>query len=93
MTYYIVTNISEDYNIISNLAKSCKMEVIDYLKYSIQTGFNVSIQNIKIENTLFNDKNVIYDVISNNYDEIKDFIYQYFKDDDHYDLIHKIVIE
>ena len=48
MEYYIVTDISENYNYVNDLAYKCKMEIIDYLKYSIMTSFNIDIQNIKI---------------------------------------------
>ena len=48
MEYYIITDISENYNYVNDLAYRCKMEIIDYLKYSIMTCFNVDIQNIKI---------------------------------------------
>ena len=94
MEYYIVTDISENYNQVNDLACNCKMEVIDYLKYSIMESFNVDIQNIKIiNNVISKKKNIVYDIISNNYDSIKDFVYQYFKDEDHYNLIHKITIK
>ena len=94
MEYYIVTDISENYNNISNLAYKCKMEIIDYLKYSIMTAFNIDIQNIKvINNNISKEKNIVYDIVSNNYDSIKDFVYQYFGDEDHYNLIHKITIK
>ena len=94
MEYYIVTDISENYNNISNLAYNCKMEDIDYLKYSIMKSFNVDVQNIKIiNNVISKEKNIVYDIVSNNYDSIKDFVYQYFKDEDHYNLIHKITIK
>ena len=94
MEYYIVTDISENYNNISNLAYNYKMEVIDYLKYSIMTAFNIDIQNIKvINNNISKEKNIVYDIVSNNYDSIKDFVYQYFGDEDHYNLIHKITIK
>ena len=94
MEYYIVTDISENYNQINDLAYNCKMEVIDYLKYSIMKSFNVDVQNIKIiNNVISKEKNIVYDIISNNYDSIKDFVYQYFKDEDHYNLIHKITIK
>lgn len=93
MEYYIITDISENYNYVNDLAYNCKMEIIDYLKYSIMTSFNVDIQNIKIiDNNISKEKNIVYDVISNNYDSIKDFVYQYFNDEDHYDLIHKIIM-
>ena len=76
MEYYIVTDISENYNYVNDLAYKCKMEVIDYLKYSIMTGFNVDIQNIKIsDNNIRNEKNIIYDIVSNDYDSIKDFVF------------------
>lgn len=94
MEYYIVTDISENYNQVNDLACNCKMEVIDYLKYSIMKSFNVDIQNIKvIDNNISKEKNIVYDIISNNYDSIKDFVYQYFNDEDHYNLIHKIIIK
>ena len=113
MEYYIVTDISENYNNISNLACNCKMEIIDYLKYSIIKSFNVDIQNIKVINNNIKNgihaqisissqqswnaknkkNNIVYDIISNNYDSIKDFVYQYFGDEDHYNLIHKITIK
>ena len=94
MEYYIVTDISEDYNYVNDLACRCKMEIIDYLKYSIMTSFNVDIQNIKvINNIIMNEKSIVYDIVSNNYDSIKDFVYQYFEDEDHYNLIHKIIIK
>ena len=94
MEYYIVTDISEDYNQVNDLAYKCKMEVIDYLKYSIMTAFNIDIQNIKvINNNISKEKNIVYDIVSNNYDSIKDFVYQYFGDEDHYNLIHKIIIK
>ena len=94
MEYYIVIDISENYNNISNLACNCKMEIIDYLKYSIIKSFNVDVQNIKIINSVISkEKNIVYDIISNNYDSIKDFVYQYFGDEDHYNLIHKITIK
>ena len=94
MEYYIVTDISENYNQVNDLACNCKMEVIDYLKYSIMKSFNVDVQNIKIiNNVISKEKNIVYDIISNNYDSIKDFVYQYFKDEDHYNLIHKITIK
>lgn len=94
MEYYIVTDISENYNHINDLACNCKMEVIDYLKYSIMTSFNIDIQNIKvIDNNINKEKNIVYDIVSNNYDSIKDFVYQYFNDEDHYNLIHKIIIK
>ena len=94
MEYYIVTDISEDYNQVNDLAYKCKMEVIDYLKYSIMKSFNVDVQNIKIINSVISkEKNIVYDIISNNYDSIKDFVYQYFGDEDHYNLIHKITIK
>ena len=94
MEYYIVTDISEDYNQVNDLAYKCKMEVIDYLKYSIMTAFNIDIQNIKIiNNVISKEKNIVYDIISNNYDSIKDFVYQYFGDENHYNLIHKITIK
>ena len=86
MKYYIVKNISKDYDMISNESKDCKMEVMYYLKYSIETGFNVNVQNIRIE-----DNKIIYDVTSNNYDYIKEFVYQCYGDETHYDLIHKII--
>ena len=85
MKYYIVKNISKDYDMISNESKDCKMEVMYYLKYSIETGFNVNVQNIRIE-----DNKIIYDVTSNNYDYIKEFVYQCYGDENHYNLIHKI---
>ena len=94
MEYYIITDISENYNYINDLAYKCKMEIIDYLKYSIMTSFNVDIQNIKIiDNNISKEKNIVYDVISNDYDSIKDFVSQYFEDEDHYNLIHKIIIK
>ena len=94
MEYYIVTDISEDYNQVNDLACNCKMEVIDYLKYSIMTAFNIDIQNIKvINNNISKEKNIVYDIVSNDYDSIKDFVYQYFNDEDHYNLIHKITIK
>ena len=85
MKYYIIKNISKDYNMISNEAKDCEMEVKYYLKYSIETGFNVNVQNIRIE-----DNKIIYDVTSNNYNYIKDFVYQCYGDENHYDLIKNI---
>ena len=58
------------------------------------TAFNIDIQNIKIiDNNISKEKNIVYDVISNDYDSIKDFVYQYFEDEDHYNLIHKIIIK
>ena len=67
---------------------------IYYLKYYIIINFNIDIQNIKIkDNNINKEKNIVYDVISNNYDSIKDFVYQYFGDEDHYNLIHKIIIK
>ena len=30
MEYYIITDISENYNYVNDLACSCKMEIIDY---------------------------------------------------------------
>lgn len=94
MEYYIVTDISENYNNVNDLACRCKMEIIYYLKYSIMTSFNIDIQNIKIiDNIFIKEKIIVYDIISNDYDSIKDFIYQYFEDDDHYNLIHKIIIK
>ena len=32
-------------------------------------------------------------IYRNDYDSIKDFVYQYFEDEDHYNLIHKIIIK
>lgn len=94
MEYYIITDISENYNYVNDLAYNCKMKIIDYLKYSIMTSFNVDIQNIKIiDNNINKEKNIVYDIISNNYDSIKDFVYKYFGDEDHYNLIHKIIIK
>lgn len=94
MEYYIVTDISEDYYQVNDLACKCKMEIIDYLEYSIMTSFNVDIQNIKVINNIISkEKNIVYDIISRDYDSIKDFVYQYFNDEDHYNLIHKITIK
>ena len=94
MEYYIVTDISEDYYQVNDLACKCKMEIVDYLEYSIMTSFNIDIQNIKVINNIINkEKNIVYDIISRDYDSIKDFVYQYFNDEDHYNLIHKIIIK
>ena len=58
------------------------------------TSFNIDIQNIKvINNIISNEKNIVYDIISRDYNSIKDFVYQYFGDEDHYNLIHKITIK
>ena len=56
------------------------------MKYYIETGFNVNVQNIRIK-----DNKIIYDVTSNNYDYIKEFVYQCYGDETHYDLIYKII--
>ena len=91
MKYYIVIDLCDDYNGIENEAKLCKMNIIEYFKYSIMTSFNINIQNIKITN-IVDKKYIKYDVISNNYDSIKDFIYNFYRDEDHYNLIHEIII-
>ena len=73
MEYYIITDISENYNQVNDLAYKCKIEIID--------------------NNINKEKNIVYDIVSNDYDSIKDFVYQYFEDEDHYNLIHKIIIK
>ena len=59
MEYYIITDISENYNYINDLACRCKMEIIDYLKYSIMTSFNIDIQNIKVI-----DNNITIEIVN-----------------------------
>lgn len=87
MKYYIAVNIGDDYNIILNKANKANMLVNDYIANSIISKYDVKVLNVHNEHNA-----ILFDVISSNQDDMKNFISDYFKDDDHYNLIHEIII-